>query len=85
MRRVAALVVLAALAAIPGTAQAAGQPPWRAAGELRDALFDAQTELIVGTPATAQRAVARARAAYAGRLRAGVRAADRSADRAAQA
>jgi high-affinity iron transporter len=80
----AVTLAVVALLAFAGSAGAT-EPPWRAAGDVRDALFDAQAELIVGTPATAQRAVARARAAYAGRLRAGVRAADPSAGRAAQA
>jgi high-affinity iron transporter len=69
-------------------AAAAAQPdaPWRAADTMRDALFDAQTELILGAGnARAVREVRRARAAYSGPLRAGVRAADRSADRAVRA
>ncbi len=79
MRRALALAVaLAAL--LPATASAA--PPWRDADGVRDALFDAQTELILGSEATATREVARAREAYAGRLRAGVRAADPGADKA---
>jgi high-affinity iron transporter len=82
--RVVTFAVLALLV-FAGSANAAAPPPWRAAGEVRDALFDAQTELIVGAPATAEQAVTRARAAYAGRLRAGVRAADPSAGRAALA
>jgi high-affinity iron transporter len=79
--RVAALVVFAFLA-IAGTAQAAAETPWRAAGEVRDALFDAQTDLIVGTRTTAEKQVARAAGAYRGALRTGVRRADPAADRA---
>ncbi len=79
VRRIAVLVAFAVLP-IPASAGAATPPPWRAAGDVRDALFDAQTELIVGTPATAERLVARGEAAYTGRLRAGIRAADPAAD-----
>jgi high-affinity iron transporter len=79
--RLAALIILAVLT-VPAAADAAGPPPWRAAGDVRDALFDAQTELITGTRATAARLVARGGAAYGGRLRAGIRAADPAADRA---
>jgi high-affinity iron transporter len=75
--RALALVVLA-LALVPATAGAA--EPWRDATTVRDALFDAQAELILGSEATAARQVARARAAYRGDLRAGIRAADREAD-----
>ena len=38
MRRLVALVAVA-LAALPAAAQAAAPPPWRAAGDVRDALF----------------------------------------------
>ena len=68
--------------AIPGAAKAAAETPWRAAGEVRDALFDAQTELIVGTRATAEKQVARGVEAYRGPLRAGIRSADPAADKA---
>jgi high-affinity iron transporter len=80
--RHAVLIALVAVLAIPAAAEAAGPPPWRAAGEVRDALFDAQAEMIVGTRATAERQVERGAAAYRGRLRAGIRAADPAADRA---
>ena len=63
----------------------AAPPAWRAADGVRDALFDAQTELIVGSEASAGREVARARAGYAGQLRARLRAADRGADAAVRA
>jgi high-affinity iron transporter len=79
--RVAVLVALALLA-LPASAGAATPPPWRAAGDVRDALFDAQAELIVGTPASAGKLVDRGQAAYSGRLRAGIRAADPVADKA---
>jgi high-affinity iron transporter len=82
VRRAALLALLIALA-VPASASAA--EPWRAATQVRDALFDAQTELIIGTRASAERAVARGAAAYGGRLRAGIRTADPSADRAARA
>ena len=81
MRRAVLLVVLACLA-LPGPAGATGSTPWRAAGEVRDALFDAQTELIVGTRATAEKQVARGSEAYRGPLRAGIRSADPAADKA---
>jgi high-affinity iron transporter len=84
VRRALVIAVLALLGA-PGGAAAAGPPPWRAAGEVRDALFDAQTELIVGTRATAERQVARGAVAYHGRLRRGIRKADPAADRAVAA
>ncbi|HEY7076413.1 MAG TPA: FTR1 family protein, partial [Solirubrobacteraceae bacterium] len=84
MRR-AFFIALLAVLAIPAAADAAGPPPWRAAGEVRDALFDAQAELIVGTRATAERQVDRGAAAYRGRLRAGVAAADPAADKAVRA
>jgi high-affinity iron transporter len=75
--RALALVVLALVLA-PATAAAA--EPWRDATTVRDALFDAQTELIVGSEVAAGRQVDRARAAYRGELRAGIRAADGDAD-----
>jgi high-affinity iron transporter len=72
-----ALLLLALAPAAAGAAQ-----PWRAADTVRDALFDAQTELIIGSEASAARDVARARAAYP---RSDLRAADPAADRAATA
>jgi high-affinity iron transporter len=65
-------VALAALllGAAPAQAEVA---PWRAAEGVRDALFDAQTELILGTPQSAERKVQRARAAYRGELRRRIR------------
>jgi high-affinity iron transporter len=60
-----ALLALA-LGAAPARADVA---PWRAAEGLRSALFDAQTELILGTPQSAASKVDRARAAYRGELR----------------
>jgi high-affinity iron transporter len=77
-----ALVALLIALAVPASASAA--PPWRAAGDVRDALFDAQAELIIGTRATADKAVERAAAAYRGPLRAGIKRADPTADRAAR-
>ncbi len=79
MRWVAALLSLAVLA-IPAAAGAAEPPPWRAAGDVRDALFDAQAEMIVGTRASSERLVTRATSAYDGRLRAGIKASDPAAD-----
>jgi high-affinity iron transporter len=76
VRALALAVALVAL--VPATASAAA--PWREADGVRDALFDAQSELILGSEATAARAAERARKAYAGDLRAGLRAADADAD-----
>jgi high-affinity iron transporter len=58
--RALALTVLL-LAVAPAVASAA--PPWKAADGVRDALFAAQTELIIGSEARAVRDVARARRA----------------------
>jgi high-affinity iron transporter len=81
--RRAALIAVALLAAmLVAAAPAAAEPPWRAADTVRDALFDAQAELILGSRTTAARAVERARAAYSGDLRSGIRRADGGADRA---
>src|SRR4051794_1685659 len=82
MRRVV-LVLLAALA-LPATARGAEPPPWRGADQVRDALFDAQAEMIVGTRASSERLVEKASHAYGGRLRAGIRASDPAADRSAR-
>jgi high-affinity iron transporter len=82
MRRIA---LVAALIALVVPASAAAAEPWRSAGEVRNALFDAQAELIIGTGASADQAVARGAKAYRGRLRSGIRQADPAADRAARA
>jgi high-affinity iron transporter len=58
--------VAALLAAAP--AQAASTP-WGSAERIQRALFAAQEDLITGTPASAEREVRRARAAYGGVLR----------------
>ena len=86
MRRL--VVLLLALCATFGAAPAAAAEraaPWESAEQVRRALFDAQTELILGTPAAAAREAARARTAYRGTLRSGLREADPAADRAARA
>ena len=62
----AAVLPALLLGAAPARADVA---PWRAAEDVRDALFGAQTELILGTPQSAEREVQRARAAYRGELR----------------
>jgi high-affinity iron transporter len=77
-------LLVALLVALAAPASATAAAPWRAASQVRDALFDAQTQLIVGTQASAERAVARGATAYRGRLRAGIRAADPAADQAAR-
>jgi len=82
LTRTTGLLVLAAcvLVAAPAAAGAAERAPWSQAESVRRALFDAQTELILGEPAAARRAAQRAARGYAGPLRAGVRSADRQAD-----
>ena len=77
--KVAWVVVLAAavaalLAAAPARAADRAATPWESAERLNDALFSAQEDLITGTPAGAARDVRRARAAYRGALRRGLRA-----------
>lgn len=80
VRRVLGLA-LALVLTTCGTALGAGpEPPWRAGAEVRDHLFAAQTAILLGEDG-ADREVARARRAYAGTLRAGIRAADRPAHR----
>ncbi len=58
LRRVLPLLTLVGVLAAPAASQAAA--PWREAQAVRKALFDAQSELILGTRATAERAVRRA-------------------------
>ncbi|HWK26567.1 MAG TPA: FTR1 family protein [Solirubrobacter sp.] len=72
------LAAVAVLLTLPASAAAAA--PWQDAGRVTDGLFDAQTELVLTGPRAATKDVARARAAYAGDLRATLRAADRDAD-----
>jgi high-affinity iron transporter len=78
------VVALAAATAftVAPPAAAAGEPPWKAAETLRRQLFDAQAQLILGSPDSAAAAVRRARREYGGEA-AGVRAALRDAERAA--
>ena len=84
----AAVAPCAALAAAPSAAAAAsgtapaGPAPWRAAGAVRDGLFDAQTALILETPRAAAGDVARGERAYRGELRSAIRRAAPAADRA---
>jgi high-affinity iron transporter len=68
------LLVAAALVLIVH-GEAAAATPWRAATSVRDHLFAAQSALLLGDGG-ARRDVARARRAYSGRLRAGIRRAD---------
>jgi high-affinity iron transporter len=74
--KVALAVVLAAalFAAAPAHAAGAATTPWAGAERLHEALFSAQEDLIAGTPAKAVRDVRRAKAAYRGALRRGLRA-----------
>ena len=81
MRRVAvvfAAVVAALVAAAPAGAAA---PPWRAGAQVGDALFAAQQAQLLGGPGRAA-VLQRARRAYRGPLRSGIRAADPAAHRA---
>jgi high-affinity iron transporter len=80
MRRAASTLILtlAALLAVTASAAAADQAPWKAAETLRGGLFAAQTELILGDEAAAEREARRA--GYGGALRAGIRAAAPQAD-----
>jgi high-affinity iron transporter len=76
MRRLLVLALLV-VAAAPATAQAAdGQPVWRSAEQVRQNLFDAQAELILGTTGDAAAKARRASRAYRGALRAGLRGTD---------
>jgi len=80
--KVAWVVVLAAVAALFAAAPARAATPWESAERLNEALFSAQEDLIAGTPAGAARDVQRARAAYRGALRRGLRASAPEQDRA---
>ena len=84
--KVAWVVVLVAalFAAAPARAADAATTPWAGAERVNDALFSAQEALIVGTPAAAVRDVRRARAAYRGPLRQGLRASAPAEDKAMQ-
>ena len=77
-RSAAVLIALCALlaAAAPAAAQDGGAPPWQSAESLRRALFDAQTELILGDRDAASAAAAKAAGAYRGELRERIGAAD---------
>ncbi len=78
---VVALTAATAFTVAPPAAAAAA-PPWKAAETLRRQLFDAQAQLILGSPDSAAAAVRRARREYGGQA-AGVRAALRDAEHAA--
>src|SRR5918998_4948482 len=68
------VMALLVVAAAPATAQATdGQPVWRSAEQVRQNLFDAQAELILGTTGDAAAKARRASRAYRGALRAGLR------------
>ena len=84
--RVAPIVLLAVVAAlaVAPPAAAAAAPPWKEAETLRRQLFDAQAQLIIGSPERAADEVRRARRAYRGAAP-GVRPALRDAERAAAA
>jgi high-affinity iron transporter len=72
-RGLGTLLVVAAALALGAAPARADVAPWRAAEAVRAGLFDAQTELILGTPRSAAAKVERASAAYRGRLRARIR------------
>ncbi len=74
-------ILVATLVSVPSAAAA---PPWKEAETLRRQLFDAQAQLILGSPERAANEVQRARRAYQGAAP-GVRAALRDAERAAAA
>ncbi|HEY1276739.1 MAG TPA: hypothetical protein VGF25_17650, partial [Thermoleophilaceae bacterium] len=73
---------LAALTLASAAAAAPADPPWRAAQEIQDGLFAAQSGLILDPPAVARREVERAARGYRGPLRRSIAAADPAADRA---
>ena len=80
------MVALVGALVAPGGASGAEAPaPWRSAEAVRQQLFAAQTQLIVGTRGSAAGAAQRARARYTGTLAAGLRSADPQADRAVRA
>ncbi len=80
MRRAAALAALLALL-LAAPALAAGTPePWKAGAQVRERLFAAQSAVLLGDGGQAAD-VARARRAYTGALRAGIREADPAAHR----
>ena len=77
-----AIVCVAAALIAAAPAQAADPAtPWESAERIQRALFSAQEELILGSPARAEQAVRRARAAYRGELRRSLRAEAPAADR----
>ncbi len=81
MHRVAALVLaVGCLLAAAAPATGAGRAPWQSAEALRDGVFAAQTELILGDRGAAVRAARQAERAYRGELRARIRAAAPAAD-----
>ncbi|MDO8185187.1 FTR1 family protein [Conexibacter sp. JD483] len=81
-----ATLLLCGGGALAGPAGAAtGDQPWRVVDDVRGELFEAQTALILETPADAVRAVRRARQRYDGALSRTVAAADPDADRAIDA
>ena len=81
--RVGWAIVCAAAALIAAAPAQAADPatPWEGAERIQRALFSAQEELIVGSPARAEQAVRRARGAYGGVLRRSLRAEAPEADR----
>ena len=77
-----AIVCMAAALIAAAPAQAADPAtPWESAERIQRALFSAQEELILGSPARAEQAARRARAAYRGALRRSLRAEAPEADR----
>ena len=75
------LAALVALLAAPGGAAAQEQPPWQAAQRMQEALFTAQTDLLLDEAASGGRAAARARALYRGELASALRTEAPAADR----
>jgi len=82
VRRAAVVLAAAVLTALAAAGPAgAATPPWRAGAQVGDALFAAQQAQLLGGPGR-EASLARARRAYQGPLRGGIRAADPAAHRA---
>jgi high-affinity iron transporter len=79
----AAVTALIALALAPAGVRAQDLPPWEAAQRIQERLFEAQTSLLLGERAGAERT--RARSFYRGDLARGLRVAASEADRDARA
>ena len=81
MRRAAVVLAAAVLTALAAAPADAATAPWRAGAQVGDALFAAQQAQLLGGPGR-ESSLERARRAYRGPLRDGIRAADPAAHRA---